>query len=86
MTMSVEDVRSIMQQMTSVLSQAMAQAIGQGSGAGGNADPSGASQGSGGGSKGFLRRLLDWKGFEGLSRFKGEKKSGKGGLGRLRWR
>ena len=71
MTMSVEDVRSIMQQMTSVLSQAMAQAIGQGSGAGGNADPSGASQGSGGGGKGFLRRLLDWKGFEGLSRFKG---------------
>ena len=78
MTMSVEDVRSIMQQMTSVLSQAMAQAIGQGSGAGGNADPSGASQGSGGGSKGFLRRLLDWKGFEGLSRFKGGEEEWKG--------
>ena len=73
MTMSVEDVRSIMQQMTSVLSQAMAQALSAGTGAGGGTDPSGVSQGSGGGggSKGFGRRILDWKGFEGLSRFRG---------------
>ena len=71
MTMSVEDVRSIMQQMTSVISQAMVQALGQGGGAGVGVDPSGVSQGGGGGSRGFMRRILDWKGFEGLSRFRG---------------
>ena len=78
MTMSVEDVRSIMQQMTSVISQAMVQALGQGGGAGAGVDSSGVSPGSGGGGKGFMRRILDWKGFEGLSRFRGGEEEWRG--------
>jgi len=71
MTMSVEDVISIMQQMTSVLSQAMAQALGQGAGSGSGVDPSGVSPGRSGGGRSFVRRILDWQGFEGLVKFRG---------------
>ena len=78
MSMSVEDVRSILQQMTTVIAQAMTQALGPGAGAGVGADPSGVSQGSGGGGKGFVRRILDWKGFEGLGRFRGGEEEWRG--------
>ena len=78
MSMSVEDVRSILQQMTTVIAQAMTQALGPGAGAGVGADPSGVSQGSGGGGKGFVRRIWDWKGFEGLGRFRGGEEEWRG--------